>query len=78
MPGMLPPHGNLAVCLVGAGEIDKAKAVFETGQRLGPEFFKSRLEGTWLYARPEDRKRALTFLRIAAGLEDPTAADALR
>src|SRR5207253_656931 len=28
-PRLLPAHGNLAICLVGAGEIDKAKAAFE-------------------------------------------------
>jgi TolB-like protein/class 3 adenylate cyclase/Tfp pilus assembly protein PilF len=78
MPGMLQPHSNLVCCLVGAGEIDKAKAVFETGQRLGPEYFRNQLEGTTMYARPEDRTRKRTFLRIAAGLEDPSAAEALR
>jgi hypothetical protein len=36
------------------------------------------LEGTSSFARPEDRARQRTFLRIAAGLEDPSAADALR
>ena len=71
-------HHHLAVCLVGSGEIDKAKAVFEVGQRLAPEFFRRRLEGTSSYARSEDSKRVTTFLRIAAGLEDPSAADALR
>src|SRR4029078_3877670 len=40
MPRMLQPHVNLACCLVGAGEIDRAKAAFEAGQRLAPEFFK--------------------------------------
>jgi hypothetical protein len=38
----------------------------------------ARLEGKSAYRRPEDRKRQTTFLRIAAGLEDPGAADALR
>jgi TolB-like protein/class 3 adenylate cyclase len=71
-------HHNLAVCLVGAGEVDKAKAAFDVGQELAPEYFKRRLEGTSSYARSEDRKRVTTFLRIAAGLEDPSAADALR
>jgi hypothetical protein len=52
--------------------------MFAAGQRLAPEYVKSRLEGTWWYARPEDRRRAITFFRIAAGLEDPTAAEALR
>jgi adenylate cyclase len=78
MPRHLAAHLLLATCLVGAGEIDKAKAAFATGQRLGPEYFRSRLEGTSVYARSEDRTRSITFLRIAAGLEDPSAAEALR
>jgi tetratricopeptide (TPR) repeat protein len=77
-PEMRQPHLVLANCYVGANEIAKARAVFAEGQRRAPEYFKSRLEGTWWYARPEDRKRAITFFRIAAGLEDPSAADALR
>ena len=71
-------HANLAVNLVGAGKIDKAKAVFSAGQRLAPEYFRSRLEGTLPLARLEHRRRVQTFLRIAAGLENPDAAEALR
>ena len=78
MPRLLFAHLHLATCLIGTGEIDKARAAFAAGQRLGPEFFRSRLEGTTSYARPEDRTRQRTFLRIAAGLEDPSAADAVR
>ena len=77
-PGMIQPHATLAACYVGVNEISKARAAFAEGQRRAPEFFKSRLAGNSFYARPEDRKRATTFLRIAAGLEDPSAADALR
>ena len=78
MPRLLYAHLHLATCLIGTGEIDKARAAFAAGQRLGPEYFRSRLEGTSSLARPEDRTRQRTFLRIAAGLEDPSAADALR
>ena len=78
-PEMVQAHTNLAVSLVGAGEVDKAKTTFERLQQMAPEeWAKSRLEGTWPYARPEDRKGATIFLRIAAGLEDPSAAEALR
>ena len=77
-PTLVMPHVSLTCCLVGAGESDKAKAAFAVGQKLAPEHFKIRLEGTSTYARPEDRARQCTFLRIAAGLEDPSAADALR
>jgi adenylate cyclase len=78
MPRLLFAHLHLATCLIGTGEIDKAKAAFAAGQRLGPKYFRSRLEGTSSLARPEDRTRQRTFLRIAASLEDPSAADALR
>jgi len=78
MPRMLQAHINLVVCLVGVGEVDKAKAAFAAGQTLAPDYFRSRLEGTALYARPDDRMRQLEFLRIAAGPTDPSAAEALR
>jgi adenylate cyclase len=78
MPRLLFAHLHLTTCLIGTGEIDKARAAFAAGQRLGPKFFRSRLEGTSSLARPEDRTRQRTFLRIAASLEDPSAADALR
>ena len=38
MPG--PSHTYICDCLVGTGEIDKARAAFEAGQRLAPEFFR--------------------------------------
>ncbi len=79
MPRLIQTQSTLAMCLVGTGEIDKARSVFAAGQKQAPEFFKIRLEGrASVYARSEDRTRSLTFLRIAAGLEDPSAADALR
>jgi adenylate cyclase len=78
-PQMVQAHTNLAVCLVGVGEIDTAKTTFEALQKVASEeWVRSRLEGAWSYARPEDRRRATTFLRIAAGLEDPSAAEVLR
>ena len=43
--------------------------------RLGPEFVDRHLAGE-LYE--VGRKRHRTFARIAAGLEDPNAAEALR
>lgn len=78
MPGLVSPYGSLAACLVGTGEIDKAKEALAKGQRLSPEFFRMRLDGQSPYGRPEDRHRFTVFLRIAAGLEDPSAAEALR
>jgi tetratricopeptide (TPR) repeat protein len=79
VPRMLQPHANLACCYVGTGEIDKAKAALDAGQKLAPEFFRVRLEGgVSPFTQPEDRKRLCTFLRIAAGLEHPSAAETLR
>ena len=77
-PGMLQPHISLVNCYVGANDIAKARAAFAAVQRLAPEHVKSRLEGGSFLGRSEDRKRANTFFRIAAGLEDPSAAEALR
>jgi class 3 adenylate cyclase len=77
-PEMLQPRINLLNCYVGANEIAKARAVFAEAQRLAPEYTKSKLEGAWWFGRPADRKRASTFFRIAAGLEDPSAAEGLR
>jgi hypothetical protein len=78
-PQLLPAHIYVVLDLVGVGEIGKAKAMFETLQKVAPpEYLRARLEGTWALGRSDDRRRATTFLRIAAGLEDPSAADALR
>ena len=78
MPRHLPANGLRALCLVGAGEIEKAKAAFNVAYALAPEFFRIRLEGFSVLGRPEDRQRGMIFYRIAAGLEDPSAADAVR
>ena len=78
VPTFPSTHSCLVYCLVGAGEIEKAKAAFSVGQRLAPIYFRGRLEGMSNAARPEDRRRVQTFSRFAAGLEDPSAADAVR
>lgn len=78
MPAYPPPRLYLAICLVGIGDIDKAKAAFSAGQRLAPKFFSTRLRGTPVYTRPDDCRRADTFLHIAAGLQSPNSADMLR
>jgi adenylate cyclase len=78
-PTVVMPHASLTCCLVGAGQIDKARAAFEMMQKVAPaEWVRSRVEGSSEYLRPADRARHRTFLRIAAGLEDPSAADAVR
>ncbi len=76
-PKMISAHSMVVLNFVGAGEIAKAKAMFERLQKLAPEYARSRLAGIWAYGRSEDRWRATTFMRIAAGLEDPRAAEPL-
>jgi adenylate cyclase len=78
MPRHLAANGLRVLCLVGAGEIDKAKTAFNAAYELAPEFFRTRLEGFSVLARREDRQRGTIFYRVAAGLEDPSAADVLR
>jgi tetratricopeptide (TPR) repeat protein len=78
-PRMVTSHLNLVTCLVGMREIGKAKAAFTPAQALAPpDYFSRRLGDVSPYSRSEDRTRNETFLRIAAGLEDPSAAEALR
>ena len=77
-PNLPQPHLNLAVAFVGLGQIDRAKTVVDGLRRLAPEYLAARLEGFPMTQNPQSRLRLETFLRIAAGLEDPSAADALR
>ena len=68
----------MAVACVGLGDIARAMEALGTARRLGPKIVESRLEGEMPSRDPEHRHRYMTFLRIAAGLEDASAADALR
>lgn len=78
-PKVVMPHVSLTCCLVGAGDIDKVTAALEALQKVASaEWIRGRLEGASEYARPADRTRHQTFLRVAAGLEDPSAAEAVR
>lgn len=72
------PHTTMAVAWVGLGDVAKAKAALEMARRLGPEFVERRLRGEMPYRNAEHRHRHTVFLRIAAGVEDASAADALR
>jgi adenylate cyclase len=67
-----------ALAYVGLAEIDQAKAALVRARRIAPEFIQGRLGGFVPYRKAEDRERFSVFLRIAAGLEEPSAADALR
>ena len=78
MPRMPQPYSTLASCYVGTGEIDKAKAAFEVMREVAPIYAESRLNGRSAHWNPVIRKRHLTFIRISAGVDDPSLADALR
>ena len=71
-------HAQLAMNYVGLGEVAKAKAALEDARRIGPGFVQRALEGDLSFRRPQDRQKVTGFLRIAAGLEEPGAADMLR
>jgi adenylate cyclase len=74
-PDLPPLHVFLATNYVGLGEIEKAKAAMAAAHRVGPEFVERHVTGA---ITGQSRERQWAFARIAAGLEVPTAADALR
>ena len=90
--GSAPDYGeaylHTAGLYVGLGDIGKAKSAFERARALAPEYVqylvqrRSRAEtpnrGEPVDGGTEFRRRFHIFLRIAAGLEDASAADALR
>ena len=77
-PGVPGLHAYLAINYVGLGEIGKAEQALERARRLAPGFVERGLAGGFVHRDPEHLRRATTFLRIAAGLEVPGAAEALR
>ena len=78
----------MAALHVGQGDIDQARAAMDHVRRLAPASVQhlggARSDGGKSASRKDDdagavaRQRMKVFLRIAAGLEDPSAADALR
>jgi hypothetical protein len=77
-PTMAPAFTMLAANHVGMGEIDRARAAIDELNRVAPEYLGSQLAHGWRNALPQDTARIKAFLRIAAGLEDPSAAEAYR
>ncbi len=77
-PDSVAAHAVLALNLVGIGRIDEAADALRTVRALAPAYLARRLSGESHVERVEDRERATVFLRVAAGLEDPAAAEALR
>jgi adenylate cyclase len=77
-PGVPQLHGHLAMNLVGMGDMAAASEACAEARLLAPAWVERCLAGRIVYRKPEHVRRATTFLRIAAGLEDPAAAQALR
>ncbi|MGE0422376.1 MAG: adenylate/guanylate cyclase domain-containing protein [Reyranellaceae bacterium] len=73
-----PSLMNLISCLVGMGDIDKARSTYQRAQALYPQHVARIMAGKSSHADPQVRKRSAVFMRIAAGLEDPSAAEAFR
>ncbi|RVU45054.1 winged helix-turn-helix domain-containing tetratricopeptide repeat protein [Rubrivivax rivuli] len=63
---------------VGAGDIDKAKLAWQAARAISPSYIDARTNGHSVYRLERDRQRQKLFLRIAAGLEDPSAVEGLR
>jgi TolB-like protein len=68
----------LAMNYVGVGRIESAREQLDEARRLSSEALQARLDGYTPLRRPEDGHRQTVFMRIAAGLEDPSAVVALR
>jgi hypothetical protein len=67
-----------AIAQVGAGDVAAGAATFAALNETAPALAAARLAGRWLSTNADYRTRAHTFLRVAAGLAPPEAADALR
>jgi len=76
-PNVPQLHMHLGMNLVGLGDIAQAKEAFATAQQLSLASVERALTGP-VYRKPEHVHRTTTFMRIAAGLEEPSTADALR
>lgn len=78
MVNAAPPLVLGAIALVGTGELTAAAATFAVLEQTAPALAATRLAGRWLSTNPDYLTRAHTFLRVAAGLAPPEAADAVR
>jgi TolB-like protein/DNA-binding winged helix-turn-helix (wHTH) protein len=78
LPDRPVPYLLLALAHVGLGQVALAKEAFAKLQALAPKMVEARLAGQWLSTNPVYHLRALTFLRVAAGLEPAARAADLR
>ncbi|MBL8378671.1 MAG: winged helix-turn-helix domain-containing protein [Burkholderiales bacterium] len=78
MANAAPPLVLGAIARIGAGDLAGGQASYTALAATAPALAAERLAGRWLSTNPGYQRRALTFLRVAAGLAPPEAADALR
>ena len=78
MPDYPPARLCLAANLVGLGALEDATAELSLLRQIAPEFLQARLGGHSMISHPQFHDRLTVFLRVAAGLEDPNNANALR
>ena len=73
-------HAHLVTAMlqVGLGDLAKARAAFEHALEVAPELVRWALGTTTTSGAKAPGDRFRTLLRVAAGLEDPGAADACR
>ena len=67
-PQAATPYLILTIARIGVGDLDGATSAFEQLETLAPEMTAARLKGAWLSPKENYRRRAQTFLRVAAGL----------
>jgi TolB-like protein/Flp pilus assembly protein TadD len=77
-PSMAPALATLALVQVGLGDIAQARQTVARLRQIAPSHLDMRLEQGWACQRADDARRLLTFIRVAAGLEVPAMAEALR
>lgn len=77
-PSLAPAHATLALIHVGLGDFPKARRTVDSLRQIAPGHLDMRLQKGWPCQREDDARRLLTFIRVAAGLEDSGAAEALR
>jgi len=68
----------LAMVAVGAGDLASARSALERARAIAPDYVRNRLEGRSSFLQDQDVRLTTLAFRIAAGLEDSSAADALR
>lgn len=78
MVNAAPPLVLAAIAQVGIGDIEAGTKTFAVLEQTAPALTAARLAGRWLSTNADYLCRAHTFLRVAAGLAPPQAADAVR